>query len=1370
MEVFKKVKVKLIIATVFVILTNFIMPNIAFAEGESTHFKMSGGGGSIAQPIFDFVTFVGDALLTIMQKTAFNGSDLYLEARSNSHRYVNGWGVVGIIAGAVGLIVGIALIVTGVGAPAGASVVATIFSVAAAAAKPLIIGGVLTYLGASAVITGLSGEYELPTIQYTPFAIFSNKIPLFDINFFNPDIDNYNIEKAKEEISKIKDNKIQTIKGLLDEAISEGHNVETRTQEKLEEDNKKIQSSAAILQATVSRAYQTCRLIAVVGLLSILVYIAIRIILSSTAPDKAKYKERLKDWLVAMCLVFVIHYLMVAIITVCQEVSNQLANACQENILVLLPADTQVKTTEDVIIKLGNMATEVIPEEEPENSENEELDAVTVQTTIIKEISEEMSESYYLTLARIVHNKIQNGESSFLESYFIPAVQTELDAAYNNFTAEEKDKASQMEEKLVSQNVEECAELIIENTKKSDNIQNYKKYNWFEGVFTRLEEKLEEYLDDQIELDQVNINNQSMFWGMFTSIKNDYMTAPANSTNIKQFLYGVYNHFWNGVNIEIDSEYDESNTPSVWDWEGNEDGMGWIQLPEQDGYCPLYVNFLEYIRLMIEEKESSDLLLAVGYVVIYLALVILTIIFTAIYLKRVIYMAFLTMIAPLVAMTYPLDKIHDGQAQGFTTWIREYIFNALMQPIHLMLYTMVIGTVMGLVADYPLYAVIALGFMLPAEKFIRQMFGFNKAQTPGALGTMGLAGTTLLMSGMNKLLHRPPVRDDDENDNGEKKIKFLKVKGDLLTGGSNTQATSNGGGNPPIIPPGGSGGGNPPITPTGGGGGENPPITSIGGSGGENPLTAQQNGEELLNTEGTNWFNDVLQHQRREAAEESPNNSQAQQLTDKEKIKKKFKNGLDYARLKQYQRYTRKIKKSHPIRKLRRGITFGAGAAALGLLGLAAGVASGSPGKAMSYAGAAGAAGGAAAKSIGNAATKDLRAKGNDYLEGYRDEDDKRKRAVNELMMDPDIAMELKQKAEKRNVDYNTYRKEYEKYANYGVTDVKEFDAAYQMEKDFEKRFRAQGLPENKVQKDAFERAMLVRKASKRMGNLLDNPERQEAWRKQLKETYLRSEEFTSSIRQINQNESSRVSEASHHREEEISSAQEEIDNISESYRQEEEIAERAFMEQEDRLDREAERAVETEIARLNSETEAQNKQIEVQEKEIRQKEAKRRAEYKSRLQKRAGIQAGKESINGGDEQATLLAGVVRTNIENTMAKYDERLEKRRKEREQQHKENQREREQFVKTAIERFREEQEEVKRQRQQTFESQRAEVRQEFERNISSLNSTIEEMQSERNNMIRQINAEAAAARNQIERRAENMANSTVNDAMKFQIELE
>ena len=114
-------------------------------------------------------------------------------------------------------------------------------------------------------------------------------------------------------------------------------------------------------------------------------------------------------------------------------------------------------------------------------------------------------------------------------------------------------------------------------------------------------------------------------------------------------------------------------------------------------------------------------------------------------------MAFLTMIAPLVALTYPIDKIRDGKAQAFEMWFKEYIGNLVIQPVHLILYTVLIGAAFDLASKNVLYTLVAIGFMLPAEKFVKRMFGLDRAQTPGTLG--GALGAGIAMNAMNKLLH-----------------------------------------------------------------------------------------------------------------------------------------------------------------------------------------------------------------------------------------------------------------------------------------------------------------------------------------------------------------------------------------------------------------------------------------------------------------------------------------------------------------------------------------------------------------------------------------------------------------------------------------
>ena len=149
--------------------------------------------------------------------------------------------------------------------------------------------------------------------------------------------------------------------------------------------------------------------------------------------------------------------------------------------------------------------------------------------------------------------------------------------------------------------------------------------------------------------------------------------------------------------------------------------------------------------------SSEDFSQIFAELLMYLVLVIYTVMFTIQYLKRLVYMAFFTMIAPLIALTYPLDKIKDGQAQAFSTWLREYIFNALLQPMHLLLYTIFVGSAINLATSNPLYGIVVIGFLLPAEKFFRKMFGFDKAQSSSQLGAA--AGGALIMNAINKMGH-----------------------------------------------------------------------------------------------------------------------------------------------------------------------------------------------------------------------------------------------------------------------------------------------------------------------------------------------------------------------------------------------------------------------------------------------------------------------------------------------------------------------------------------------------------------------------------------------------------------------------------------
>ena len=82
-------------------------------------------------------------------------------------------------------------------------------------------------------------------------------------------------------------------------------------------------------------------------------------------------------------------------------------------------------------------------------------------------------------------------------------------------------------------------------------------------------------------------------------------------------------------------------------------------------------------------------------------------------------------------------------------WLREYIFNALIPVIHLLIYSIFVGTAANFASEHPIYALVCISFMIPAEKFIRKMFGFDKATTSSQLGAA--AGGAMVMNAINHI-------------------------------------------------------------------------------------------------------------------------------------------------------------------------------------------------------------------------------------------------------------------------------------------------------------------------------------------------------------------------------------------------------------------------------------------------------------------------------------------------------------------------------------------------------------------------------------------------------------------------------------------
>ncbi len=418
------------------------------------------------------------------------------------------------------------------------------------------------------------------------------------------------------------------------------------------------------LRTIIASWYVTLRTIAIVGLLSVLIYVGIRIMISSTSQDRAKYKQRLVDWLIAFCLLFVMHYVMAGIINIVNSVNEVLVSAC--NITSGIPLNTE--------------------------------DYGKVQYSV------DVSDNYNAT----------NNTSGLFTTDTIDAIVKKLcDDNYGSYSG------YYFQHKTSN-------DVNLYKISGSDTVSG-SSYNF--SVY---------YSNDRYVMGKGN---------PITFTDTDGNTVTITQTEIENLILAALNEAVTGTTVVENEAIDEEGIVTVLSSSGH-----YVNVSEEsisDGSTILY--FINYARLYMQ--GTADYAgTTVGYTIIYLVLAFYTVAFGLKYLKRVVYIAFLTLMAPLVALTYPLDKMRDGKAQAFNLWFKEYIYNILIQPFHLLIYTILVGTAVNLVQESLIYGVVAIGFMMPAEKLMRRFFGFENSGTLSAAGSF--AGGAMFSSVMNRM-NRP---------------------------------------------------------------------------------------------------------------------------------------------------------------------------------------------------------------------------------------------------------------------------------------------------------------------------------------------------------------------------------------------------------------------------------------------------------------------------------------------------------------------------------------------------------------------------------------------------------------------------------------
>lgn len=184
---------KLIIVLLFITIFSFCMPKVSRASV----------GGDLMDAVMDLFVSIGDGINTVLSKMILqtDGSFIVVDTETNGVAKI-----LGIIVAAAVIIGGIVLIAASGGAVL--AVASAVFTVV----KAGVVAGVVTFAVTSYLSDATFGEkVVLPSIRLTPYEIFTNQIPLFDVDFFSPmtDLKTESSSKDKELKTGISDDDIE---------------------------------------------------------------------------------------------------------------------------------------------------------------------------------------------------------------------------------------------------------------------------------------------------------------------------------------------------------------------------------------------------------------------------------------------------------------------------------------------------------------------------------------------------------------------------------------------------------------------------------------------------------------------------------------------------------------------------------------------------------------------------------------------------------------------------------------------------------------------------------------------------------------------------------------------------------------------------------------------------------------------------------------------------------------------------------------------------------------------------------------------------------------------------------------------------------
>ena len=175
----------------------------------------------------------------------------------------------------------------------------------------------------------------------------------------------------------------------------------------------------------------------------------------------------------------------------------------------------------------------------------------------------------------------------------------------------------------------------------------------------------------------------------------------------------------------IDEDSGESLYPGIMPTDENEVMVQASNFTEQARYMS------QKLYELNDDDETVETWEHIGWSFVYIMLVVLTVSFVFMYGKRTLYMAALTMFAPIIGVLYPINRVNGSRSHALNLWFKEYFGNLIIQPFHLLLYTIFIGSAMSMAVNNPVYVIIAIMGLMFVEQLLKDILGIQDTRIGG---------------------------------------------------------------------------------------------------------------------------------------------------------------------------------------------------------------------------------------------------------------------------------------------------------------------------------------------------------------------------------------------------------------------------------------------------------------------------------------------------------------------------------------------------------------------------------------------------------------------------------------------------------------